>query len=207
MSSQSQQGRAGESLSGNSGIQCSRKDKLKQEKRELGFRRKTMSSIFAKAALIGLTALGAVTATLGPAAAQPDVRFSLYVGQDHDGADDVDDERGPDAPPPIVKVWGDDEGRYGAPPPPPPPYWGRPHHWDGPRYAPPPPPPPRWGGPPPRFSGMCAPGQAIMRARDEGLWRPYIERVTPRVVVVGGRRYGNFDRVVVLNRPGCPYAD
>lgn len=164
-----------------------------------------MSSILAKAALIGLTAIGAVTAAIGPAAAQSNVSFSLFVGQDHTVIDDDEDDAPSYHPPAIVKVWGDDDGRYD--PPPPPPYWGRPHHWDGPRYAPPPPPPPRWGGPPmPRFSGLCTPGQAIMRAREDGLWRPYIERVTPRVVVVSGRRYGSPDRVVLINRPGCPYA-
>lgn len=160
-----------------------------------------MSSILAKAALIGLTTIGAVTTAIGPAAAQSDVSFSLFVGQDHDAIDDGDYDQRRDAPPAVVKVWGDDYGRYDAPPPPPPPYWR--HGWDGG-----PPPPPRWGGPPPgpRFGGGCPPGEAIMRARQDGLWRPYIERVTPRVVVVGGRRDGGFDRVVLINRPGCPYA-
>lgn len=163
-----------------------------------------MSSILAKAALIGLTAIGAITATIGPAAAQSDVSFSLFVGADNAPAyDDEDDDR--IAPPAIVKVWGDDYGRYGAPPPPPP-YWDRPHRWDGPRYAPPPP-PPRWGGPPPpRFSGVCSPGDAMRQARRDGLRQAYIERVTPRSVVVAGRRYGDFDRVILINRPGCPYA-
>jgi hypothetical protein len=164
-----------------------------------------MSSIFAKAALIGLTAIGAVTATMSPAAAQPNVGFSLYVGSDRGAVDDGDDDVAM-APPRIVRVWGDDYGRYGAPPPPPPPYWDRPHHWDGPRYAPPPP-PPGWGGPPEgRFSGVCAPGDAMRQASRDGLRHPYIERVTPRSVIVVGRRYGDFDRVILMNRPGCPYA-
>lgn len=170
-----------------------------------------MSGIFAKAALIGLTAIGAVTAAIGPAAAQPDVSFSLFVGSDHGAAGDDDDDIGVNAPPAVVKVWGDDYGRYGAPPPPPPPYWDRPNRWDGPRDAPPPrwdgPPPPRWGGPPPpRFSGVCSPGDAMRQARRDGLRQPYIERVTPRSVIVGGRRYGGYDRIILINRPGCPYA-
>ncbi|MBB4955331.1 hypothetical protein H4S14_003367 [Agrobacterium vitis] len=163
-----------------------------------------MSGIFAKAVLIGLTAMGAVTAAIGPAAAQPDVSFSLFVGADHDSVDDDDDDV-VNAPPAVVKVWGDDYGRYGAPPPPPP-YWDRPNRWDGP-----PPrwdgPPPRWGGPPPpRFSGVCSPGDAMRQARRDGLRQPYIERVTPRSVIVGGRRYGGYDRIILINRPGCPYA-
>jgi hypothetical protein len=162
-----------------------------------------MSSIFAKAVLIGVTAIGAVTVATGPAAAQSNVGFSLFIGQDNGAADDDDIVM---APPHVVRVWGDDD-RYGAPPPPPPPYWDRPHRWDGPRYAPPPPPPPRWGRyPEPRFSGVCAPGDAIRQARRDGLRHPYIDRVTPRSVVVSGRRYGEFDRVILINRPGCPYA-
>lgn len=160
-----------------------------------------MSMTFAKAALIGLVAMGAVTSSISPAAAQSNVGFSLFIGQD-DGPDDDDVVV---APPRVVRVWGDDE-RY-APPPPPPPFWDRPQRWDGPRYAPPPP-PPRWDrGPGPRFSGVCAPGDAIRQALRDGLRRPSIDRVTPRVVVVSGRRYGDFDRVVLRNLPGCPYAD
>ncbi|MGV1949660.1 hypothetical protein GOZ97_17650 [Agrobacterium vitis] len=148
-----------------------------------------MRSIFAKTALAGLALIGAVVATVGPAAAQPDVRLGVYIGGDA---------------PQLVQSW-DGDG-YRRPPPPPPP-WGGPPPPPPPWGGPPPPPPRRWDGPDPRYGGVCSPGDAIRQARRDGLRRPNIERVTPRRVIVGGTRYGEYDRVVLANRPGCPFAN
>ncbi|MBB4006250.1 hypothetical protein [Allorhizobium taibaishanense] len=143
-----------------------------------------MRNIFAKTALAGLALIGAAVATVGPAAAQSDVQVGVYIG---DGSTQ------------LVQAW-DGDG-YRRPPPPPP--------WGGPPPPPPwgGPPPPRWDRPDPRYGAMCSPGDAIRQARRDGLRRPNIERVTPRRVIVGGLRYGEYDRVVLANRPGCPFAD
>lgn len=139
-----------------------------------------MLRMIAKLALVGLAGFGAVTAGLAPAKAG-ESGFGVYIGTDH---------------PPVVRVWGDDDWRNG---PPPPPRWrdDRPRDWrDGP--------PPRWRDGGPRIEGFCSPREAIGKARYFGLRNPRIERVTPRRVVVGGWRYGEYDRVVFANRPGCP---
>lgn len=51
---------------------------------------------------------------------------------------------------------------------------------------------------------VCAPGQAIEKARWNGLRRAYVSKVGPRRVVVEGTgRYG-WGRMVFANAPGCP---
>lgn len=140
-----------------------------------------MKSMLAKAVLVGLAGLTLTGAGLAPARAG-DVSIGFSVGSDE---------------PALVQVWGDDYDRYDPPPPP---------RWQ--RYDPP---PPRWDGPPRRDRGMviegfCNPGQAMEKARWQGLRRPNIERVTPRRVIVGGWRYGEYDRIAFANRPGCPFA-
>lgn len=51
---------------------------------------------------------------------------------------------------------------------------------------------------------VCSPGQAIEKARWNGLRRAYVSQVGPRrVVVEGAGRYG-WGRMVFANVPGCP---
>ncbi len=68
--------------------------------------------------------------------------------------------------------------------------WGRERHhrpgWDGERR------------------GRCAPGLAVDKARDFGLRRAQIVDVSPRRVVVEGRRRGEYRTVVFANVRGCP---
>ncbi|WP_426131385.1 hypothetical protein [Pararhizobium sp. PWRC1-1] len=51
--------------------------------------------------------------------------------------------------------------------------------------------------------GRCAPGLAQEKARDFGLRRAQIVDVSPRRVVVEGRRRGEY-RTIVANVRGCP---
>lgn len=60
---------------------------------------------------------------------------------------------------------------------------------------------PGWG---PERRGRCAPGLAADKARDFGLRRARVVDITPRRVVVEGRRHGDFRRIVFANARGCP---
>ena len=59
------------------------------------------------------------------------------------------------------------------------------HGWDRPRFG-------------------CSPGLAVEKARRSGMHRARVDNVSPRRVVVAGRRHGNFDRMVFANQRGCP---
>lgn len=142
-----------------------------------------MPNIFTKSTLIGLTVIGALTVNIGPVAAQSDIRVGVYV-----------DPEGP----PVVPVWDDGWGADELPPL----DWGRQPEWDRPRYATP---LPRSRSP--RFNDRCSPEDALRRARDYGLRRPIIERVSSRWVFVAGVRDGDYDQVILKNTPGCPYTD
>ena len=50
----------------------------------------------------------------------------------------------------------------------------------------------------------CSPVLAVRKARDMGLHRAHINKVTPRRVVVEGFGRRGHDRVVFANVPGCP---
>jgi hypothetical protein len=72
--------------------------------------------------------------------------------------------------------------------------WDRPRHDDRHR--------PDWDRPGRR--GQCHPGQAIEKARWNGLRRTFVADVSPRRVVVAGVRHGYRDRIVFANVRGCP---
>ncbi|MGA1830041.1 hypothetical protein [Rhizobium sp.] len=50
----------------------------------------------------------------------------------------------------------------------------------------------------------CSPGEARAAARDEGLRRPEVVRVTSRSVTVEGMTRRGPDRITFANRRGCP---
>lgn len=50
----------------------------------------------------------------------------------------------------------------------------------------------------------CSPGEARAAARDEGLRRPEVVRVTTRSVTVEGMTRRGPDRITFANRRGCP---
>lgn len=50
----------------------------------------------------------------------------------------------------------------------------------------------------------CSPGEARAAARDEGLRRPEVVRVTRRSVIVEGMTRRGPDRITFANRRGCP---
>ncbi|MDR9781856.1 hypothetical protein [Rhizobium redzepovicii] len=50
----------------------------------------------------------------------------------------------------------------------------------------------------------CSPMHAVRKARDFGLRRAQITRMSPRVVVVSGRDHRGWDRMVFANVRGCP---
>lgn len=50
----------------------------------------------------------------------------------------------------------------------------------------------------------CSPGEARAAARDEGLRRPEVVRVTSRSVTVEGMTRKGPDRITFANRRGCP---
>lgn len=50
----------------------------------------------------------------------------------------------------------------------------------------------------------CSPMHALRKARDYGLHRAEITRMSPRVVVVSGRDRRGWDRMVFANVRGCP---
>lgn len=52
--------------------------------------------------------------------------------------------------------------------------------------------------------GNCSPGEARAAARDEGLSRPQVVRVTDRSVTVQGWTEDGPERVTFANRDGCP---
>ncbi|WP_275783757.1 hypothetical protein [Pararhizobium gei] len=52
--------------------------------------------------------------------------------------------------------------------------------------------------------GRCAPGLAEDKARDYGLRRARVVDVSPRRVVVEGRRHGDYRNIVFANVRGCP---
>ncbi len=52
--------------------------------------------------------------------------------------------------------------------------------------------------------GRCAPWIAVDKARDRGLRRAYVADVTPRRVIVEGRRHGYRQTIVFANARGCP---
>lgn len=60
---------------------------------------------------------------------------------------------------------------------------------------------PNWGH---ERRGRCSPGLAADKARDFGLRRPQVVDVSPRRVVVEGRRHGDYRTVVFANVRGCP---
>ncbi|MCM2294159.1 hypothetical protein NAC44_17675 [Allorhizobium sp. BGMRC 0089] len=139
-----------------------------------------MHRLLSKTVLAGVAALMAASFVSAQAYAQPQVQFGVTIG----GAEVLP-----------VQYWGDGGDRYAPPPPPPPRGWGPPprDHWGPP------------GPPPPRGPGFCPPPGAMDRAFEAGLHHPRIERVTPRRIIVGGWRRGGYDRIILANRPGCPY--
>ncbi|MBW8789479.1 hypothetical protein HFO94_03065 [Rhizobium leguminosarum] len=50
----------------------------------------------------------------------------------------------------------------------------------------------------------CSPIHAVNKARDFGLRRAHITRMSPRVVVVAGRDRRGWDRIIFANVRGCP---
>ena len=50
----------------------------------------------------------------------------------------------------------------------------------------------------------CSPMHAVRKARDFGLHRAHITRMSPRVVVVAGRDRRGWDRMVFANVRVCP---
>ncbi|SEH64450.1 hypothetical protein SAMN05216228_100551 [Rhizobium tibeticum] len=50
----------------------------------------------------------------------------------------------------------------------------------------------------------CSPVQAVQKARWTGLRYARVTTVTPRRVVVSGRNYRGWDRMVFANVRGCP---
>ena len=52
--------------------------------------------------------------------------------------------------------------------------------------------------------GGCSPREARAAARDEGLRRPEVVRVTDRSVTVEGFTPDGIDRIRFANRRGCP---
>ncbi|MCH4545627.1 hypothetical protein G9X68_21555 [Rhizobium sp. WYCCWR 11279] len=50
----------------------------------------------------------------------------------------------------------------------------------------------------------CSPMHAVRKARDFGLRRAHITRMSPRVVVVAGRDRRGWDRITFANVRGCP---
>jgi hypothetical protein len=61
---------------------------------------------------------------------------------------------------------------------------------------------PGWGH---ERRGRCDPRLAADKARANGLRRARVVDVSPRRVVVEGRRWGEYRRVVFANARGCPY--
>lgn len=61
---------------------------------------------------------------------------------------------------------------------------------------------PGWGH---ERRGRCDPWLAQDKARANGLRRARVVDVSPRRVVVEGRRWGEYRRVVFANVRGCPY--
>jgi hypothetical protein len=54
------------------------------------------------------------------------------------------------------------------------------------------------------FRRGCSPREAVMAARDAGLRRAEVVRVTDRSVTVRGWTRGGPDRIIFANRRGCP---
>ncbi len=52
--------------------------------------------------------------------------------------------------------------------------------------------------------GRCHPGLAVEKARDYGFRRAQVVDVTPRRVVVEGRRFGDYRTISFANVRGCP---
>ncbi len=52
--------------------------------------------------------------------------------------------------------------------------------------------------------GGCSPEEARDAAREEGLRRPEVVRITERSVTVEGFTRGGMDRIRFANRRGCP---
>ncbi|URK87371.1 hypothetical protein LP421_28295 [Rhizobium sp. RCAM05350] len=61
---------------------------------------------------------------------------------------------------------------------------------------------PGWGH---QRRGRCDPWLAADKARANGLRRARVVDVSPRRVVVEGRRWGEYRRVVFANARGCPF--
>ena len=61
---------------------------------------------------------------------------------------------------------------------------------------------PGWGH---ERRGRCDPWLAQDKARANGLHRARVVDVSPRRVVVEGRRWGEYRRAVFANVRGCPY--
>lgn len=55
-----------------------------------------------------------------------------------------------------------------------------------------------------RFSGRCAPGLAVEKARDHGLRRARIAHVGHRRVVVEGWRHHRYTQIAFANVARCP---
>lgn len=53
--------------------------------------------------------------------------------------------------------------------------------------------------------GVCEPADALRQARRAGLQYAGVKSVSPDYVVVGGKRGGYDDEVVLINRSGCPF--
>ena len=54
-------------------------------------------------------------------------------------------------------------------------------------------------------AGRCDPRLAAHKARDRGLRRARVVDVTPRRVIVEGRRHGAYRSFVFANARGCPF--
>ncbi len=52
--------------------------------------------------------------------------------------------------------------------------------------------------------GGCSPEEARDAAREEGLRRPEVVRITERSITVEGFTRGGLDRIRFANRRGCP---
>jgi hypothetical protein len=61
---------------------------------------------------------------------------------------------------------------------------------------------PGWGH---ERRGRCDPWLAADKARAHGMRRARVVDVSPRRVVVEGRRWGEYRRVVFANARGCPF--
>jgi hypothetical protein len=135
-----------------------------------------MKQIFAKLVLAGFIGLTGLSATVTPAAADT-LTFGIHSG----GVVDVqyrDRDRYGDE-----RDWDRDRRHR--------PRWG--HGWDQGQG---------WGH---ERRGRCNPWLAADKARAHGMRHARVVDVSPRRVVVEGRRWGEYRRAVFANARGCPF--